>query len=301
MKIGTLTLFLIKRYLKSHDKLLHRNWPDEIYQNAKNVDALGDGRYDHQFSIAYAPAEKRLGHTLIDVHGGSYVYSYRDNNLGFADFFVQRGYDVVLLDYPHNNKKQGCDEQIRVLAAQLKYLSEHREELGLGKGKIGLIGDSAGGHLALLLALANCDKKVAELLNVDMGDIKFNGIAVSSPVFDFVKAASEPMLTKGAKKTMFGPKYADPEEIERLSPKTYIGSMRIPVYLNTCRHDFIGEHSYMLLQEMERLGIKYVFRNVDSEDRNVDHVHNVIKTDLEESKMVNAEIADFFDALFREK
>ena len=301
MRLGSLAIRIARHYLSRHDHHLHQDWPKELYDRIRNVDALGDGKYEHQFSIVYAPESKRLGRTLIDIHGGAYVYSYRDNNFGFADFFAQRGYDVVLLDYPHNNKNQGCDEQIRILAAELAYLAAHRGELGLGRGEYGIVGDSAGGHLALLLALANGDQTIQKELGIDLGELVFNGVALSCPVYDFEGVVYGPMLKNSARRFMFGPRFAEVNEIRRLSPKTYIESLKIPVYLNTCRNDFIGIQSQTLLKDLKRLNRTHTFRTFENDDKNVDHVHNVTKISLKESIIVNEEIAAFFDALFQTK
>ncbi len=301
MKIGSIVIRIICRHLAKHDHHLHQDWPSEICERIRNVDALGDGAYAHQFSVLYAPAEKRLGRTLIDIHGGAYVYSYRDNNFGFADVFAQLGYDVVLLDYPHNNKNQGCDEQIRVLAAELSYLATHHEELGLAGNEYGIIGDSAGGHLALLLALASGNREIQEKLDIDLGGFHCNGVALSCPVYDFAGVVNASMLKKSARRMMFGPRFADMKEMERLSPKTYIESLKVPVYLNTCRNDFIGIQSQMLLADLKRLGLTHTFRTFDTDDKNVDHIHNVTKISMKESVTVNEEIAAFFDALFQNK
>lgn len=298
MKIGSLAIRIARHHLSRHDHYLHQDWPKELYKRVRNVDALGDGVYAHQFSIMYAPESKRLGRTLIDIHGGAYVYSYRDNNYGFADFFAQRGYDVVLLDYPHNSKKQGCDEQVRVLGAQIAYLAKHFDELGLAKGGFGLIGDSAGGHFALLLTLASGSQAIQRQLGVDLADAKIIGVALSCPVYDFESEATSSRLSKSGKKMMFGPRFDDMDEIRRLSPKTYIEELKVPVYLNTCRNDFIGVHSQALFADLKRLGLQHTYRTFETDDKKVDHVHNVTKISLKESIQVNEEISAFFNELF---
>ena len=106
MKLGSLALKMIVAYLKHGDKKTRKDRPlNGDFEIKSDIDALGDGRFDHQIDIIYAPKDKRLGKTLIDIHGGAYIYSYRKNNVSFASVFASKGYDVVLLDYPHNGKK----------------------------------------------------------------------------------------------------------------------------------------------------------------------------------------------------
>lgn len=299
MKVSALGLKILFAGWAKHDKHIHRDWPDlKNYEIRKDVDALGDGVHDHQFDIFYAPKEKRLGRTLIDIHGGAYIYSYRENNYGYASVFADAGYDVVLLDYPHNSKKQGADEQIRVLAKQLAFLATHASEFELDGSEFGLIGDSAGGHFALLFAEAFCDPNIQKELGIDLGGIRFNGVAVSSPVYDYLSAAHTDGLSVSGKKYMFGPNYKDDEFIKRLSPKTYIESLSLPLFINGCRHDFIGEQPLMLREESKKLGRDFTWCFIDAEDNYVDHVHNVTKISLPESRQVNNAILAFFGPLF---
>ena len=299
MKIGSLALKLIVAHLKHGDKKPRKDWPkDGDFERKCDIDALGDGRFDHQFDIVYAPKEKRLGRTLIDIHGGAYVYSYRKNNFGFASVFAARGYDVVLLDYPHNNKKHGVHDQIRVLAKQLAFLVEHASEYGLEGNEFGLIGDSAGGHMALLLAEASCDKELEQKLGIDLKGVQFVGVAVSSPVYDFLAAVNAPVMSNSGRKMMFGPDYRNREGMALLSPKEHIDSLRLPVFLNSCKHDFIGEHSFDMHRDLTERNHPLEWCFIDAEDKNVDHVHNVTKITLPESVQVNNGIMAFFDPLF---
>lgn len=299
MKLGSLALKLIVLHLRRGDKKPRKDWPkDGDFERKCDIDALGDGRFDHQFDIVYAPKEKRLGRTLIDIHGGAYVYSYRKNNFGFASVFASQGYDVVMLDYPHNGKKHGIHDQVRVLTKQMSYLVEHAAELGLEGNEFGLIGDSAGGHMALLLAEASCDKSVEEKLGIDLGGIKFVGVAVSSPVYDFVAAVDAPILSNSGRKMMYGPDFRNREEMALLSPKTHIDSLSIPLFVNACKNDFIGEHSFDLHRDLDERNYPHTWCFIDSPDKNVDHVHNVTKISLPESIQVNDAILGFFDPLF---
>ncbi len=302
MKLGPIALHFTLWWLKSHDKKQHAKWQKNgEYVWKRNIDALNDGIFDHQIDVVYAPKEKRLGRTLFDIHGGGYIYSHRDNNYGFASVFAEKGYDVVLLDYPLNNKHRGCDGQIRVLAKQIAYVAKHYEELGIGGEEFGIIGDSAGGHFALLLAIASCDKAVQEKLGIDLEGAKINGAALCCPVYDFLLAVNNPLYNNRGRRMSYGPSYNDEVAMRILSPKTYIESLKVPVFINTCLHDFIGEHSKLLRDDLERLGLEHTYLYLDSQDSNVDHVHNVTKTAMKESIEVNEAITAFFDRLFQEK
>ena len=86
----------------------------------------------------------------------------------------------------------------------------------------------------------------------------------------------------------------DKEHLKKLSPKTYISSINIPLFLSTCKHDFIRNESMLLNEDMKDKK-NYVFLDIDSDDKNVDHVHNITKPQLEESKKVNNAMARFLD------
>ena len=296
MKVGPFLMTLLFHQLTKSDARKRGAWPDPAKYRSR-LDLMADGD-DMGFDVWYAPEEKRKGWTLIDIHGGAYVYSSRKGNFGFASVFLEKGYDVVLLDYRPNTKdgKRNCLMQVQNLARQLKYVFAHGEELGLNTEKVVLTGDSAGGHFSLLLAEALGNPELAKALGIDLEDVRIHALATSCPNYDLVRSVNNTSMNGRAKKWMFGRDYKDETKARLISPREHLKDLAIPLFLSTCTNDFIGQESLDLKAEAEALGKDLTYYNVDNPDKAVQHVHNVIDFPLPDSIAVNDAMDAFFAA-----
>ena len=298
MKLGIFAIKLIISKLAREVRKRKKSWPNPLqYRPRPDVDALGDGVFEHQFDIYYAKEETPKKGTIVDIHGGAYLFGNRKHNFGYAAVFLEKGYDVVLLDYQPNNGVSDCQQQLQTVAKQLRYLFDHADELGLDRERIYLFGDSAGGHFALTIAEASCDPAYAKKLGINLKDISFRAAVVSCPVYDFEGMAETSLLSDKAKKYMVGPPWNDSEYKKLMSPKLHLSSLNIPVFLSSCRNDFIKAESLALDADAKAAGKNLTLLFLETKDRAVAHVHNVIAPTLPESVEVNDAAERFLDSL----
>lgn len=296
MKLGRFALKVLVKYLKGIDKERRKKWPDfSIYKQKQDVDALGDGNFFHQFDVFYAPKEKRTGRVLVDIHGGAYIFSDRKSNQAFASAFLEKGYDVVLLDYMPNNGKRNCLQQIQTLAGELAYLQTHAEELSLDADKFYLTGDSAGGHFALFLAECSQNIELSSQIGVNLHGIRFHAVALNCPVYDFRRSVMNPKMSHSGKKLMFGPCYKQDAIISSIDPRQHLDSITMPVFVSSCKRDFLQQESNDLFDDVTAADKSIEFVFIKNDDKAVDHVHNVTDINLPESIQVN----DAMDAFFQ--
>ena len=297
MKLGPFALRMTRLWLRRSDKKNYANvqLPEGATETV-NVDALGDGIYAHQIDVFHPAKEKRIGKTLLDIHGGGYIYGTRHNNKMFAGVFLEKGFDVITLDYPLNGKKgRDCLLQIRIVARQLRFIYDNAESLGVNRDALYLTGDSAGGHLALLLAEMVCDPALAAKIGADLTGIALKAVAPSCPVYDFVRLVREnQMLSKRGKKFMFGKTSRDEGYAELLCPRLHLPSLTIPLFLSSCKRDFLLQESLDLNADLEKTDIPHQFIYVDSDDPAIAHIHNVLHIKHPESIRVNDAMESFF-------
>lgn len=241
--------------------------------------------------IYYADKAIRKDAALIDIHGGFYVAGKRQNNRAFASVFLKEGYDVVLVEYRVNDGTLDVSAALGDCAAALDYLCSNAAALGLNKDRMFLTGDSAGGHLALYMAEGAEDPSVP--FHPEM--FKPRGVLLNCPAYDFASFAEGDGFTKEARAWFIGPRYEDKAYLESLSPRTFIGSYKGPLFVSTSRHDFIRGQALLLKQDCDSLGRKFEFLDIPSDDKNAGHVHNVINQDLPESKTVNNRMLEFMN------
>ena len=297
MKLGVLAIKMIRFWLKRSDKKNYakETLPDGI-KATYDVDALGDGVFCHQVDVYLAPEEKRIHKTILDIHGGAYVYGTRKNNKTFAGVFLEKGYDVVTMDYPLNGQRGiDCRTQLTVLANQLIYVAQHAEELDINKDDISIVGDSAGGHHALLLAEMVCDPALAAKFGIDFQRIKIKAVAVNCPVYDFARLTADPKLvSKRGKRFLYGPAYVDPDYVSLVDPKQNLDSLKVPCFVSSCTKDFLCQESKDLASDLDAKGYPHEFIFVESEDPDISHIHNVVHIHHPESIRVNEAMGLFF-------
>jgi acetyl esterase/lipase len=116
------------------------------YARHDGVSLLGD---------LYAPGEAGKYPVLVAVHGGGWQQGSRDIYRHWGPFLAARGYALFAIDYrlsqPREPSYPGAVHDVR---AAVQFVKGEGEALNLDAGRVALVGDSAGAHLAALVALA---------------------------------------------------------------------------------------------------------------------------------------------------
>jgi acetyl esterase/lipase len=90
---------------------------------------------------------------LVDVHGGAWTRGDRGTGALHCRALAASGLVVVSLDFRQGPSHQHPAASADV-AAGVRYVRAHAGRLGVDARRIGVLGSSSGGHLALLLAVA---------------------------------------------------------------------------------------------------------------------------------------------------
>ena len=92
---------------------------------------------------------------LVAVHGGGWQLGSRDSYKYWAPYLAAAGYALFSVDYRLSKPNQKSYPQaVHDVRAAVQYLRGSANDLKIDPKRIGLIGDSAGAHLAALVALA---------------------------------------------------------------------------------------------------------------------------------------------------
>ncbi|CAN5817950.1 hypothetical protein BH09VER1_BH09VER1_34050 [soil metagenome] len=112
--------------------------------------AYTGGANPQQTLDLYLPAQKPAP-LVLWIHGGG----WKTNNKSWVlvPYLVAKGYAIASINYRYSTEAI-FPAQIQDANAALNFVLHHAAEYGLDKNRIAVAGDSAGGHLALLLGLA---------------------------------------------------------------------------------------------------------------------------------------------------
>jgi acetyl esterase/lipase len=103
----------------------------------------------------YSPKDLDAAPVLVAVHGGGWQIGSRKFYSNWGPYLAKNGYAVFSIEYrlmkPGVKTYPGAVYDVK---AAVQYVRAKSGELGIDPERIGMIGDSAGGHLSTLVALA---------------------------------------------------------------------------------------------------------------------------------------------------
>lgn len=116
------------------------------YANHDGVKLLGD---------MYLPAGGGKHAAIIAIHGGGWQNVERERYHEWGGYFSSRGYALFTIDYRLSTAtRKTYPEAIHDCRAAVQFVRAEAARLDLDPVRIALVGDSAGGHLAAMVALA---------------------------------------------------------------------------------------------------------------------------------------------------
>ncbi len=123
----------------------------------QNIPYAGDTLKKHQLDI-YLPAQAKGPLALIIwVHGGAWKLNDKYADMGYMKntirSFLEKGYALASIDYRYSTTAI-FPAQIQDCNQAVEFLYKNAATYNIDKNKLALIGFSAGGHLASLLALS---------------------------------------------------------------------------------------------------------------------------------------------------
>jgi acetyl esterase/lipase len=120
------------------------NRPALVFAEHDGTKLLGD---------LYLPKGRAKAPVLVAVHGGGWQIGDRQFYRYWGLFFARAGYAVFAIEY-RLGKLGAYPAAVYDTKAAVQFMRANAAEFDLDPDRIGLIGDSAGAHLAALVALA---------------------------------------------------------------------------------------------------------------------------------------------------
>lgn len=186
--------------------------------------------YGHKNGMAlvmhvYRPAEAN-GAAVLQIVSGGYFSNWEPANAKahLVDRFLKSGYTVFSV-FHGSNPKYTIPEIVSDMRLAVRFIRLHAADYGIDPDRIGAIGSSAGGHLALMLATTGDDgnsKASKEVSRMSSRVAAVVAIAAPSDLRDFAKN-EEKLLSSGVINKGFAdllrPAFKfDPKLEESLSP-----------------------------------------------------------------------------------
>ncbi len=102
----------------------------------------------------FVPENNHTGIGMIVFAGGGYANLSKHEGVGYAEYFVKSGIACFVVTYRLSTGGHRHPEMLEDALAAMETVRSTASEFGVEEGKLGVIGSSAGGHLAAHLITA---------------------------------------------------------------------------------------------------------------------------------------------------
>lgn len=239
LKVTLLTLFLMLFNClnsRGQDHIL-KLWPDKIpgavSSNRTNrvVEPTGagciDGINDPELEVFLPAPEKATGAAVLVIPGGGYsVVCLRKEGYDIAEWLAEQGIAGIVLKYRLPSDEMMLDKSMAPLQdAQkgMRLIRENAVKWNIDPEKIGVMGFSAGGHLASTLS-THFDEKVYE----HPGELKARP-AFSILIYPVISMDTS-ITHMGSRNKLLGTKPA-PAKVQHLSNELQVNRETPPTFL----------------------------------------------------------------------
>lgn len=175
-----------------------------------------------------ATRSENTGAAILICPGGGYERaSYVYNGFNFAKWYNTLGINVFVLIYrlPHQrNLVNGAEAPLQDAQRAMQFIRANADKWGLNKNKMGVMGVSAGGHLAAMLSTQTSDRTQTND-TVSQEPFRPDFAVLLSPVITMGEWAH-----KGSKKNLLGSDTSQ-ARIETYSPEKQVSSFTSPTFL----------------------------------------------------------------------
>lgn len=195
-----------------------------------NVPYANDTLKRHLLDIYLPENAKNNTPLVVWIHGGAWMLNDKYADMGYMKntvrSFIDSGYALASIDYRYSTTAP-FPAQIQDCNQALEFLYQHAAQYKFDKNRIALIGFSAGGHLASLLALSNNNDVKEFYSNGIKPRFKINCVLDFYGASDFIMLASNPDTSvnnmRNPVSILLGAMAVDrPDLAKRASPVTYV-------------------------------------------------------------------------------
>lgn len=195
---------------------------------------------------------------IVFIHGGSWKGGDREQLKFYAVHFAKRGYVTISIEY-RLSKEASFPAAVEDSICALQWLRANADEYSVDPERIAVSGNSAGGHLSLMVGYAS-DK---DELNGQCGLNESSSLPRA--VINFygpVDLTGEDAVDNGAVIDFMGGRLEDNEDAYRLaSPLFHVDSECPPTltFHGTIDSVVNVSHADRLIKALEEAGVEYVY------------------------------------------
>ncbi len=229
----------------------------------------------------------------VFVHGGGFFAGSRKANRVFAELLAERGYVVFVPEYRLIDKADGIGA-ISDICAGLSYLATHASDFGGDLTRILMIGESAGGYLALYATALLRSPLLQQMLGIEVPQLSMRGLASFGGML--YTTGNDP-IGLVYRRDMYGERLRDARFKEMMNPEDPRVEARLPPVLQvTSGADFLKSFTLRYSKVLAMAGhdhrLIYYRRG-----KELTHAFPSLRPELPQSEEVLSELDSWFRGL----
>lgn len=250
-----------------------------------------------QLDVYYKAGTTGHQPTIIDIHGGGWVYGSKDINRNYCRWLAAQGYTVVCPSY-RLVPKVDLRGQVQDVMAALRWTAAHGEKHHCDLTRVFLTGDSAGGHLAGLAWSIEKDPELQRIYRAAPSGLPILALGLSHAVCGFTPMnPAEHLVLQEMYPLMFGDHPEKSLWYRHASfPETSLSIAELPpIFIITSDHDPFHKESLILESYLRGRGADYEYLCWHKEQgERLGHVFHVKHERWPESVETSLLMLDFF-------
>jgi acetyl esterase/lipase len=163
---------------------------------------------------------------VLCIHGGGWSSGHKKDMVGCAYMLSQLGFVTTTIDY-RLAPQAHFPAQVEDAKAAVRYMRGHARELDIDPNRIGVIGSSAGGHLALFLGTT--DKLPSDASQSRVSSAVAAVVSLAGPTS--LSLPLPPNSEKIAERFIGKSRSENPELFEKASPVHYLTAATAPILM----------------------------------------------------------------------
>jgi len=226
--------------------------------------------------------------TIINIHGGGYVYGSKNLYQYYCMNLAQRGFTVVNFNY-RLVPKIAFPMPVMETNAVLQWVCSNAAAYNVDLNNVFFAGDSAGAQIASQYSAIVTNPEYAKLFEVTVPVFKLKAVALNCGMYE--KFHEIKLALYGLLHDYFG---KDPlQHGDKINVLKYVNANFPPAFVTSSTHDFLLPCAQPMFEQLREKGVECMFKVYGVAGKKTQHVfHLDIRSDI--ARECNNEQCNFF-------
>lgn len=283
---------------KADNKRIASQSPTPGIEQVLDISYAGDTQKAHLLDIYYPETAEGKLPVIIDIHGGGWMYGYKEINKYFCLKLAEQGFCVASINYRLCDKVFWYD-QVKDVFTAFSFLAQELKKYPADLNNVFIVGDSAGGQLVSISAALCADENLRKDFGIEKPDFDISAVGAICPAVNLSTANKIfPLMIV----PLLGSKFKESKYYKYMDFSNIASHSLPPFYIVTASGDFVRKQAYELKSILDKVGVENKFHDFDEllDGKKLQHVFSVTNPYSQPGQTANCEMTQFFKSKIKE-